>query len=233
MPRRRPAVEQAILDRIEQDAHAAIVAEEDALIFQGIDNYAADDGVRYEENGMVVPQYPVRYLQENIAAAREIVGEQPAAPGLPADPALLYDELGNVVAAPLAGIQVNHNFVNHFNMAFNNAVHYYGSATSQIKEPMKFEQLDASARVAYVKREFASLMKDLFERPEKLKELASQNKISTKDAKLLFKAINTLNHNKCTCCRTYDSSKLQLSPIPQEFESLLDIALTTAKTKAY
>lgn len=97
---------------------------------------------------------------------------------------------------------------------------------------MRFEDLDETSKIEYMKREFNYLVKFIFDNPEGLKALVVEKKLSKEQAKLIFKNINCLNSSTCLCCRRFDQ-KLLKKPIEPELEPLIDLAQATAKSKSY
>lgn len=106
---------------------------------------------------------------------------------------------------------------------------YYG----QGKKTMYFSDLPVTDRIAYTKREFATLVRSIFEHPETLKTMIVEKKLSNDQSKIILKLIHKLNSKTCVCCRRFDVSKLQMSPVEKDFEPLLDIAQENVKTKTY
>lgn len=98
---------------------------------------------------------------------------------------------------------------------------------------MNFSDLSAGDRISLTKREFSSVVKSIFENPESLKKLISDKIISNDQSKTIFKIVNALNSKTCACCRKFDPSKLQLSPIESELEPLLEIAQSNVKLRSY
>lgn len=96
-----------------------------------------------------------------------------------------------------------------------------------------FSDLTINDRVAYTKREFSALIKTIFENPETLKSFINDKKLSNDQAKVVLKTVDTLNSKSCGCCRRFDPTKLQLTPIVAELEPILDIAQTNVKARSY
>ena len=96
-----------------------------------------------------------------------------------------------------------------------------------------FSDLPVNDRVAYTKREFSTLIKNIFENPETLKTFINDKKLSNDQAKIILKAIDVCNSKSCGCCRRFDPVKLQLTPIIPELEPILDIAQANVKSRSY
>jgi hypothetical protein len=96
-----------------------------------------------------------------------------------------------------------------------------------------FDALTVGDRITYTKREFSSIVKNIFENPESLKTYINDKKLSNDQSKIILKVIDTLNSKNCSCCRRFDANKLQLTPIQKELEPLLDIAQINVKTRNY
>jgi hypothetical protein len=96
-----------------------------------------------------------------------------------------------------------------------------------------FLDLSINDKVTYIKREFSALVKNIFENPETLKGLINDKKLSNDQSKIILKVIDSFNSKTCSCCRRFDSNKLQLSPIQPELEPILDIAQGNVKARSY
>lgn len=98
---------------------------------------------------------------------------------------------------------------------------------------MRFGDLGINDKVAYTKREFSNIVKNVFENPELLKGLINDKKLSNEQSKEIFAFVNKLNSKKCACCRRFDVTKLKLDPIEKELSPLLDIAQGNVKSRTY
>jgi len=96
-----------------------------------------------------------------------------------------------------------------------------------------FIDLSANDKITYTKREFSALVKNIFENPEMLKTYINDKKLSNDQSKVVLALVNKFNSKSCACCRKFDVSKLQLSPIEKDLEPLLDIAQANVKTRSY
>lgn len=96
-----------------------------------------------------------------------------------------------------------------------------------------FTDYPGNERAALVKRELMTLIKSIFDQPEKLKAYIEQGKLSNEQCKPMLAAINDLNTSTCVCCRRLNQGKIKLNPISVELDPLLDIALEIAKHKNY
>lgn len=100
-------------------------------------------------------------------------------------------------------------------------------------KPMNFEGLNIRDRIHLTKKEFAAIVKTIFEHPEGLKVLVTEKKLTNKQSKAIFTCVNKLNAMNCACCRKFNPSLLKLTPIETELEPLLDIAQNNVKTRTY
>ena len=100
---------------------------------------------------------------------------------------------------------------------------------------MTFDDLSMRDKVAYTKREFIIIVKTIFENPENIKAYVNNKSISNDQSKDIIRCIfsEKLNSKKCSCCRRFDQNKLQLTPIEEVFEPLLEIAKTNVKSRRY
>lgn len=96
-----------------------------------------------------------------------------------------------------------------------------------------FRELSGRDQITYMKREFNSLTKTIFENPELLKIYVNEKMISDEQAHIILNHINKLNSKTCVCCRRYDPAKLKVSPIEKDLEPLLDIAQMVVMEKRY
>lgn len=109
----------------------------------------------------------------------------------------------------------------------------YNDLIKREKKPMHFTELTVNDRIAYTKREFAALVKTIFENPETLKSLINEKKISNDQSKVVLQLIHKLNSKTCVCCRRFDAAKLQMAPVERDLEPLLDIAQGNVKSRTY
>jgi hypothetical protein len=100
------------------------------------------------------------------------------------------------------------------------------------EKQMSFDGLSQENKVAYVKQEYNSLIKNIFEHPETLKQYILDKKLSNKQAKDIFSVLNGANISKCGCCRQFDP-KLLKTPLNPELEPLIDLAQASARAKYY
>jgi hypothetical protein len=98
---------------------------------------------------------------------------------------------------------------------------------------MQFDGLSILDKITLTKREFAAIVKTIFEHPEVLKGLVSEKKLTHKQSKIIFAYVNKLNAMNCACCRKFNPSLLKATPIEKELEPLLDIAQTNVKTRMH
>lgn len=117
--------------------------------------------------------------------------------------------------------------------------HTYWNTNSSIyssyetKRLMYFAELSFRNKILYTKREFITLAKATFDNPEILKGFVNEKKISNDQSKIIVKFIHKLNSKTCVCCRKFDQSKLQLTPVEIELEPLLEIAQGNVKSRTY
>jgi hypothetical protein len=97
---------------------------------------------------------------------------------------------------------------------------------------MDFSQLSSQQQLEIIKKEFAILVKNIFEEPKLLLNYVNEAKITKSQSRYMLKHINTLNTEKCECCRRFDPTKLNL-PIRVELEPLIDIVQSSVKSKQY
>lgn len=96
-----------------------------------------------------------------------------------------------------------------------------------------FTDLPINDKIQYTKREFSNIIKNVFENPEVLKTFIGDKKISNEQSKSVLKLVNALNSKTCACCRRFDPTKLQMSPVDKDLEPILDIAKDNVKTRSY
>lgn len=97
---------------------------------------------------------------------------------------------------------------------------------------MKFEQLPPNDKIRYAKQEFQSVVRNIFEHPEMIRNLIDSKKLTILQSKAIIKSINKLNTYECGCCRRFDATKLQF-PIQKDLEPIIDIAQSNVRTKNY
>lgn len=98
---------------------------------------------------------------------------------------------------------------------------------------MRFSDLNSQEKIKTIKLEFTSTMRQIFEYPEILKEYVEKKQITDDDANNLVKVIDELNFKTCACCRKFDETKLQMTPIKQEFIPILTLAQTIVKDRSF
>jgi hypothetical protein len=98
---------------------------------------------------------------------------------------------------------------------------------------MNFSDISINDKIAFMKREFSAIVKNIFENPETLKTYIGSKKLSNDQSKIILQSINKLNSKTCACCRKFDVSKLQMAPVERDLEPLLDIAQDNVKTRSY
>jgi hypothetical protein len=98
---------------------------------------------------------------------------------------------------------------------------------------MNFVDLSVNNRITVTKREFSRVVKSVFENPEMLKSFVNSKNISKDQSKTILKSVDKLNSKTCACCRKFDPTKLNMTPIVEELEPLLDIAQANVRKGNY
>jgi hypothetical protein len=154
-------------------------------------------------------------------------------------------------AASILSSQWREAGTNLFNTVNNSVYSYYGGSVAtgpQIapltssssffipkkkkEKPMTFDGLAPENKVAHIKQEYNNIIKNIFEHPETLKQYVLEKKLSNKQAKDIFSALNAANTSKCGCCRRFDP-KLLKTPLDPELEPIIDMAQAICKVRYF